>query len=491
MEQHDQATTQDSEKRPTDGAVDLTQAAAPGPDSRASKSALLIVFLVMFIDLLGFGIVLPLLPRYGKDFLEPLFPGEDRAQTRGAILGLLMASFSAMQFLFAPIWGRISDRAGRRPFLLLGLVGSVLFYALFGFASDWGAGPGYQAIGLALLFVARIGAGIAGATVSTAQAVIADSTSPEGRSRGMALIGAAFGIGFTFGPALGAGALYFFPTERGGPGYLAAGCSLIALILGWVLMPETLRPGVTAGRHWFNWHALQRALQTPTVGLLILTFFLSTLAFASFEPTLALLTQDVLRYGEEKNFLVFAYVGLVLTVAQGVLYRRLARRGMREVSFMLIGGLLMIVGLGGLGIMAALVAPTPEELVGRFGVIMLDVGPGRLPGLTYQARAAASSISWTLLVGFLASVTVAVVGFAFVTPSVQALISRRSDPTQQGGVLGVNQSANALSRILGPMAGVGLYYLQRSHVMPYVFSVCLLTLMLMLSWREKRSGVIR
>ncbi|HEV3448203.1 MAG TPA: MFS transporter, partial [Gemmataceae bacterium] len=158
----------------------------------------------MFIDLLGFGIVLPLLPRYGKEFLEPLFPGDGQAKLRGAILGLLMASFSAMQFLFAPIWGRISDRVGRRPFLLLGLAGSVIFYALFGFASDWGRMEGHQLFGLVLLFVARIGAGIAGATVSTAQAVIADTTPPEKRSQGMALIGAAFGLGFTFGPAFAA-----------------------------------------------------------------------------------------------------------------------------------------------------------------------------------------------------------------------------------------------------------------------------------------------
>jgi MFS transporter, DHA1 family, tetracycline resistance protein len=460
----------------------------PTPAAKAQRSALLIVFLVMFIDLLGFGIVLPLLPRYGKDFLEPLYPGESQARTRGAILGLLMASFSAMQFLFAPIWGRISDRAGRRPFLLLGLAGSVLFYGLFGFASEWGAGEGHQAFGLTLLFLARIGAGIAGATVSTAQAVIADSTTPEHRSRGMALIGAAFGIGFTFGPILGAGAIAFFPAQRGGPGYVASGCSLIALVLGMALMPETLRPGVVAGhRHWVNWHGLRTALRTPTVGLLILTFFLSTLAFATFEPTLALLTQDILRYGEEKNFLVFAYVGLVLSFAQGGLYQTLARRGMREISFMLTGGLMMILGLGGLGVTAAVVAPTPEEIYRRLSVFFLDVGPGKLPGLTYLADAAASSISWLLLIGFLASVTLAVIGFAFVTPSVQALISRRSDPMKQGEILGVNQSANALSRILGPMAGVGLYYLQPSHVTPYAFSVCLLAIMLMLALRERRS----
>src|SRR5947207_8917718 len=158
------------------------------------KGSLLVLFLTVFIDLLGFGIVLPLLPIYGRYFSG----GE---QARAWILGALMASFSAMQFLFAPIWGRISDRIGRRPVLMLGLAGSVVFYFLFGLATIWES--------LILLFVARVGAGICGATISTAQAYIADCTSLQDRPKGMALIGAAFGLGFTFGPLFGALA---FPT---------------------------------------------------------------------------------------------------------------------------------------------------------------------------------------------------------------------------------------------------------------------------------------
>lgn len=428
------------------------------PAAGSQHSALLIVFLVMFIDLLGFGIVLPLLPRYGKEFLDPLFPGPAYGSLRGGILGLLMASFSAMQFLFAPLWGRISDRRGRRPFLLLGLVGSVVFYSLFGFASDWGVEEGRQALGLVLLFIARIGAGIAGATVSTAQAVIADSTTPERRSRGMALIGAAFGIGFTFGPMLGAGSLYFVPHLRGGPGFVAAGFSLVALVLGFVLMPETLRPGVGGGRRgWVSLGSVRLAARTPTVGLLILTFFLSTLSFANFEPTLALLTQDVLGYGDEQNFLVFAYVGFVLMLTQGGFYQLLARRGMSETSFMLVGALLMGLGMAGLGSAAAVASG-----------LSMGRGTGPLPA-------------------FLVSLTAAVIGFAFVTPSVQALISRRSDPAKQGEILGVNQSANALSRILGPMAGVWLYYLSPAHILPYAFAITLLICVIVLTLRVRQA----
>ena len=152
--------------------------------SNASRSAMMIVFLVVFIDLLGFGIVLPLLPRYGDDFLQHLIPGGKHSFWGGLILGLLMSSFSLMQFVFAPIWGRISDRVGRRPILLLGLAGSVVFYALFGVASELRS-PDTRILALTLLFVSRIGAGIAGATIATAQAVIADSTTPERRSHGM------------------------------------------------------------------------------------------------------------------------------------------------------------------------------------------------------------------------------------------------------------------------------------------------------------------
>jgi MFS family permease len=234
--------------------------APPDPAAPGQRSALFIVFLVVFIDLLGFGIVLPLLARYGEVYLKDLVPGGQKSVAGGVILGALMSSFSLMQFIFAPIWGRVSDRVGRRPILLLGLAGTAVFYTLFGIASEMAN----KELGLALLFVSRIGAGIAGATIATAQAVIADSTTPDKRSRGMALIGAAFGIGFTFGPLLGAGATHFFPEYRGAPGYAAATLSLAALILAVLKMPETWRPETTTShRRWLDWKGLQTAWLTP------------------------------------------------------------------------------------------------------------------------------------------------------------------------------------------------------------------------------------
>jgi MFS family permease len=417
----------------------------------------MIVFLVVFIDLLGFGIVIPLLPRYGDRYVRELLPsaeagGESRAA--GAVLGLLMASFSAMQFIFAPIWGRISDRVGRRPILLLGLVGSVLFYTLFGYASDL---PEAQAVlALTLLFVARIGAGVAGATIATAQAVIADCTTPERRKHGMALIGAAFGIGFTFGPLVGFASLYWFPEHHGVIGYSAAGLSFLALLLGLILLPETrhFEEAPPLQRRWLDWRATRNVLNNPVLAPIVLVFFLATLGFGGFEPTLALLIKDALALDERHSFLVFAYVGFVLVMTQGFLYRRLANR-LSEVTFMALGLLFMALGLVLLG------------------------------GVTWLATH--QSAEWgTLLAFMLVSMTLAVIGFAFLTPSAQALVSRRSDPAKQGEILGVNQSAASLARILGPIFGLSLYKLTPSHLLPYLFGAALLLIMLPLLPRIRR-----
>jgi MFS family permease len=422
------------------------------PVAASNRSALFIVFLVVFIDLLGFGIVLPLLPLFGEGYVEALIPG-GKERAGGAILGLLMASFSAMQFIFSPIWGRISDRVGRKPILLIGLLASVVFYALFGHACDL---PATQAsLALTLLFVARLGAGIAGATIATAQAVIADCTPPERRKHGMALIGAAFGIGFTFGPLISSAALWAFPEHRGATGYTAAALSTLALVLAIVLMPETRRPGAAPlDRKWFNWHGIQLALRTPALAPVVLTFFLATLGFASFEVTLALFNKDTLGLPEKRNVFVFAYVGFVLMLTQGFLYRRLAQR-LSEATFMAIGIALMALGVCSLGVVSWLASSGQDDF--------------------------AMLLSCTLV-----SLTAAVIGFAFLTPSAQALISRRTDPGRQGEILGVNQSAAALARILGPIFGLTLYKLSPSHLLPYLFGGVLVALMLPLIPRIRR-----
>ncbi len=375
--------------------------------TESKKTPLLIIFVTVFIDLLGFGIVLPLLPRYAKVF--------DAGKWE---LGALMASFSAMQFLFAPVWGRVSDRIGRRPIILLGLAGSTISYALFGYASSLG-GDG-QILGLGILswlFITRIGAGIAGATIPTAQAYIADTTGRSDRTKGMALIGAAFGIGFTFGPLIGA---MFVSSEQGGPpsphaGYVAAGLSGAAFLWALFKLPESLKPGESISAGESHLKNLGAAFRQAATGMILLAIFLTTFAFAQFESTLSLLTK-ALGESDKDNFLLFAYVGLILTLSQGMIIRRLATRVSPQ-NLALGGTTVMIVGLGLIG------------LAGRNGSV--------------------AQLYWSL--------PIAVIGFSAVTPSLQSLLSLRTPADRQGEVLGTGQSMSALARILGPVAGMQLF----------------------------------
>jgi len=367
------------------------------------RSPLAAIFLTVVVDLVGFGIVLPLLPRYALDY---------RASQNE--IGMLMASFSAMQFLFAPVWGRVSDRIGRRPVLLVGLAGSVVFYTMFGLADS-----------LAWLFVARIGAGICGGTISISSAYIADVTAPEQRARGMALVGAAFGIGFTLGPPLGGlasglgrelagGGTLPAWVGRGLPGFIAAALSAVSFL--WTLrsVPEPERHGRTE-RKVFDLAALRDAAGTPGVLLLLLVSFLSVFAFSSFEGTFSqmLKEREGFRYDDMHAGYVFLFIGVTLVLVQGLLVRRLVPR------------------LG-------------ERLFARAGIALMAAG---LLGVAFSDS----------LPPLLASLAVAVTGFGATTPSLSSLISRRTNPDRQGGILGLAQSASALGRILGPWIGNLVY----------------------------------
>lgn len=382
-----------------------------------SKRPLLIIFVTVFIDLLGFGIVLPLLPRYA-----------DRLQADDLTIGLLLASFSAMQFIFTPLWGRVSDRVGRRPIIMLGLGGSVAFYALFGYGSAVGS--------LTILFISRIGAGIAGATIATAQAYIADSTPPEKRTSGLALIGMAFGIGFVFGPLLGLAALEIPASEANVlnpyPGYLAAGLSFLALLMAIFQLPESLKPGVRANsKEWLNLGQFRQAMALPTIIPLILIGFVAVFAFAEFESTLSRFSKDVFDMGDRKNFWLFAFAGFSLMIAQGFVVRRL-NRVITDEKMAFLGATL---------------------LLGSMIVLIVDL----------------QIASRTLL---LIVLPVLVTGFALLSTSVQSLISRRTPADEQGGVLGANQAGSSMARILGP-ALANIFY-GYSFIAPFLLATGLL-----------------
>jgi MFS family permease len=393
----------------------MTDASSPAAKPRSS---LVVLFLVVVIDLIGFGIVLPLLPRYAKEYAAS-----------PVMTGVIMASFSAMQFVFAPFWGRLSDRHGRRPILMVGLFGSVLAYTLFGIADS-----------LALLLVSRVAAGFFGATIGAAQAYIADVTDVKERGRGMALIGAAFGLGFTVGPAIGGIASGW---HRYAPGFIAAGLSAFALVLAVFALPEPPRHAQRAERSLFDRSAIRFALATPTVPLILLLQFGATFAFASFESTLSLFTQAQWQYDERHNGYVFTFVGLVLVVAQGAVVRRLMPK-VGELKFVVRGTLLMALGLGGLAFAANLTH------------LLLALG-------------------------------VAVLGFAMVTPSLSSLLSRRTPAATQGEVLGLGQSMLSLARILGPLVGNWLFGI--GLTLPYVVAAFLLLLATVLASVLQRTPV--
>jgi DHA1 family tetracycline resistance protein-like MFS transporter len=425
-------------------------ASDPSPSSSPAagppRSALLVIFLTVFIDLLGFGIVLPVMPRQAEPYLAAL---ELSPLAGGIVIGLLFSVFSLMQFLFSPVWGRLSDRVGRRPMLILSLMGSVVFYALYGFAVT--LPPERARLALGLMMLARIGAGIAGASVGTAAAVIADCTTPENRARGMALIGIAFGAGFTLGPLIAYFGLALFARQPWGVGALASLLSFVALLIAVTMFRETRRPDSRAAKEFFSLSRTAGVLALPAVGALVLIYFLSIFAFANFEATLARFTKEGFGMSDDGNFLLFAGIGAVLMVAGG-LYRPLAKR-LSETRLLGTGLVVLVVGMAAIGVDAWLVHR--------------DIVAG---------QAVSAPLRWL----FYAASAAAVAGFAFVNPSVSALISKHADPARQGEVLGVNQSFASLGRILGPFAGSLLFTLHPSRTLPYAVAVATLLVVAML-----------
>jgi MFS family permease len=358
----------------------------------------------------------------------------------------------------------VSDRIGRKPILLLGLAGSVVFYALFGYACMI---PSEHAVlAVSLMLAARIGAGIAGASVGTAAAVIADCTTPATRAKGMALIGIAFGGGFALGPLIAYFGLEIFDEARWGVGAIASGLSLFALLLATFVLPETRRTSATPPeRAFFSFGRTLHVIKLPAVGPLILIYFLAIFAFANFESTLALFTESAFSYRERDNYLVFAYVGFVLLFAGG-LYRPLVKRRPESLLLFTGVGLLML----GMGILA----------VTAFGTYQLRP--------LQSANEIMSDNRGALKLFFYMGMTVAVIGFAFVNPSVSALISKRADPDRQGEVLGVNQGCASLARILGPLAGAITFYWHPSRVAPFAVAALVLVGVMMLLPLVKRNA---
>jgi MFS transporter, DHA1 family, tetracycline resistance protein len=395
------------------------------------KPSLLVVFLTVFIDLIGFGIVVPLVPVYSRHY-----------GAGGFVIGAIIASFSAMQFIFSPVWGRLSDHHGRRPILLISTAVAALSYVLFAI----GSGFENHTAALWALLVSRMFAGACGGNITVAQAYIADITPPEDRSKRMGLIGMAFGLGFIFGPALSGVALKLFGAT--GPGWTAAALCAANFILAFCILTESLKPDsspVTRRPHLDQWG---HTLAQPKIGLLIVIFFLATFAFSCFESTLPLLVSDNFNLGiavdETKPattvISLFVFCGIIGAFIQGGAIGRLVKK------------------FGEPKLIALSLLLTGISLI----LLPFIKGDGQLKWLAVLHLADGPWIKLLLALTLLA------VGSALTRPPLFGMLSNLAPANEQGATIGIAQSAGALARIVGPLFAATLY----THIAPLPYVSC-------------------
>jgi len=419
-----------------------------------------VLFLTVFVDLVGFSIIFPLFPEMldhyvERDGTESLIgslaawlgeftshpdPDRQRLYTTALFGGILGSIYSALQFVFAPIWGRLSDRTGRRPILLISISGLALAYLVWVFAGSF-----------ELLLLSRVVAGIMGGNISVATAAVADITGEKDRAKGMGMIGAAFGLGFILGPAIGGMLSGIDLTDAGFPGLnrfsapalAALGLSVWNLVWVKFRLPETLPPerraSSTAHARSFNPLRLLSGHNLPEgVSGTNLVFFLYQTAFAGMEFTLVFLAKERLGYKPHQMMWIFIYVGLLIALVQGGVVRRLAPR------------------LG-------------ERRLIRIGLAML------VPGLLI--------VGWAPSVfPFYGGLALLAIGSALVSPCLSALVSLYTPSDRQGEVLGVFRSVGALSRAIAPIIA-GLVFWKFGSQWPYYGSALVMLAPLLLSAR--------
>lgn len=364
------------------------------------KKPTVVIFITVFIYLLGFGMILPVLPILSTHYGATAFQA-----------GLLMSVFSLMQFMFAPFWGKLSDKYGRRPILIYCLLGEGLSYLVLAHSQS-----------LEMLFVSRILTGFFGASISTASAYISDITSKENRTKGMAIIGVAFGLGFLFGPAIGGGLTLlakkysqdqnFILTFSAYP--VAALCFLTFIFAYFFLVESRERKLIgdeKSPRKQF--HNIAEMFKKPVLGKLMLIFGVTTLCMAMMESTLVLLMKDKFNWGIAESSFGFAYVGICILFTQGFLVRKL-------------------------------VPKYGEKFIIRLGLSSMALG--------FALIAVASTVP---MMGV--AMTFLSVGNAFTNPSILGSISLITDPSEQGVTLGTTQSLSALGRVIGPAFGTLLF----------------------------------
>ncbi len=368
------------------------------------RKALLVIFLTIFIDLLGFGIIIPLLPDYSFKILH----------IDESVIGLLVGIYSLMQFIFTPVWGSLSDIYGRKPILVMSLAGNVISYILM-FLVFSGVFPSVY-----LLALSRAFAGIFSANLSAAQAVISDITPPEDRSKGMGILGAAFGLGFVFGPAMGGILSQHF--GYGLPIAMSGIFSLIALMLALTILKESLPEDIRKqNKHDFkgvtivNLRGVRDVLSNKKVGVYVIIFFFITFSFANIYGTFLLFAErtDTLSLNQQEVGFLLSFLGIIGAIVQATLIKTFKAKIGEERSILL-GNFLVI-----------------------FGLALIPFAPG-VPAL-------------------LVVMTVLGFGNGLNNPMLMGLISTSVSRDEQGSVLGINQSLGSLARFLGPVWGGFIY----------------------------------
>lgn len=344
----------------------------------------LVIVMTIFIDMTGFGMVIPILPFHPETVEAGAFA-----------LGILIGSFSLMQFIFSPLLGRLSDKVGRKPILLLSIFSSALSFILFALANSF-----------PLLLISRITAGMA-TEVTVAQAYIADITTEMDRATGMGMVGAAHGAGFIVGPAIG-GFLSIYGLST--LGFVAAAMNGINFLLAFIFLSEQNHPiEIFATSNDGHWRRLVNALTKPLIGAVLIILFLITLAFSAIPVIVPLLGIAFFGFGEIEMFYFFMYIGMVQIVLQGILIGKLTKKWGEE-NLIILGSMLMM-----------------------FGVLIMPLTPN--------------------LAVFLASITIFSSGFGILGTVLFSFISKRTAANQQGGMLGVAQSVGSIARIPGPLIG--------------------------------------
>ncbi|HSU67723.1 MAG TPA: MFS transporter [Tepidisphaeraceae bacterium] len=399
--------------------------AGPGLAPEPPRGALGIIFLIVLIDLLGFGIIIPLLAFYVPDF-----------RNHPLKVTALFSVYSICQFIGAPILGSISDRIGRRPVLAISQAGSAIGYLLLGFAAfDWHN----PATRLWLLYASRIIDGFTGGNISTAQAYISDVTTPQNRAKGMGLLGAAFGIGFSIGPAIGGlcGAV-----NLSLPGWVAAGLSAVAAVLTFARLPESRRHVTTEVEHWLHPSRFKPVLRKPVLVQLLAISFCLMAAFVMMESTISLFLNQTFGWKERGVGAYFLFSGIVIVIVQGGLIGRLTKK----------------------------LGDWPLSITGPFLVALGMVG---LIGVGFIVPHVAFGLALTvLLVGGAANAT----GRSFQQPTTSSLMSKFSERNEQGIVFGLYHGLSSLARVAGPIvAGFAYPFLRNTgqFLLAAAIAVCM------------------